>query len=75
MANERVRIEIGFHAGQALSLMVEQTAAEEIERALAGGQDGAIRVEAEDGAYTIALSKVVYVRRFAREGRLGFGNP
>ena len=25
MANERVRIEIGFHAGQALSLMVEQT--------------------------------------------------
>jgi len=75
VANERVRIEIGSHAGQALGLMVEQTAAEEIERGLAGGQDGAIRLEAEDGAYTIALSKVVYVKRFAREGRLGFGNP
>ncbi len=75
MASERVRVEIGFHAGQALSLMVEQRTAEEVERALADGKDGAICVEADDGVYTIALSKVVYVKRFAREGRLGFGNP
>jgi hypothetical protein len=72
---ERVRIEIGFYAGQALSLHVEEKAAEAVERALQGGQDGAIRIDAEDGAYTIALSKVVYIKRFAREGRLGFINP
>jgi len=29
--------------------------------------------EAEDGRYTIALRRVVYVKRFAREGRVGFG--
>jgi hypothetical protein len=74
MASERVRIEIGFYAGQALSLLVEQATAEEVEGALHAGQDGAIRVQAEDGTYTIALSKVVYLKRFAREGRLGFGN-
>ena len=75
MASERVRIEIGFYAGQALSLLVEQKSAEEIEAALAGGRDGALRLEAGDGVYTIALSKVVYLKRFAREGPLGFGNP
>ena len=72
---ERVRIEIGFYAGQALSLLVEQRAAEEVEKALSSGNDGAIHIEADDGAYTISLAKVVYVKRFAREGRLGFGNP
>jgi hypothetical protein len=75
VASDRVRIEIGFYAGQALSLLVEQRTAEEVENALSSGKDGAIHVEAEDGAYTIALGKVVYVKRFAREGRLGFGNP
>ena len=75
MASDRVRIEIGFYAGQALSLLVEQRTAEEVESALSSGRDGAIHVDAEDGAYTIALAKVVYIKRFAREGRLGFGNP
>ena len=37
MANERVRIEIGFHAGQALSLMVEQTA---VNRGMAEAMSG-----------------------------------
>ena len=75
MASERVRIEIGFYAGQALSLLVEQRTAEEVEKALVSGKDGAIHLDADDGAYTIALGKVVYVKRFAREARLGFGNP
>ena len=29
--------------------------------------------EAEDARYTIALRRVVYVKRFARESRVGFG--
>jgi len=72
---DRVRIEIGFYAGQTLSLHVEEKTAEAVERALQSCQEGAIRIDAEDGAYTVALSKVVYVKRFAREGRLGFTNP
>jgi hypothetical protein len=75
VADERVRVEIGFYAGQALSLLVEQETADKVENALSSGKDGAIHIDAEDGAYTIALGKVVYVKRFAREGRLGFSNP
>ena len=29
--------------------------------------------DADDGRYTIALRRVVYVKRFARESRVGFG--
>ena len=29
--------------------------------------------DADDGRCTIALRRVVYVKRFAREGRVGFG--
>ena len=30
------------------------------------------QIEAEDGRYTISLARVVYVKRFSREGRVGF---
>ena len=29
--------------------------------------------DAEDGRYTVSLRRIVYVKRFAREGRVGFG--
>jgi hypothetical protein len=70
---ERVRIEVGFDGGQVMSAFIEDSAADELERALADGQsDGAIKLEAEDGRYTLTLSRVVYVKRFSREGRVGF---
>jgi hypothetical protein len=36
--------------------------------------DGSVVLDAEDGRYTVPLARVVYLKRFAREGRLGFGN-
>jgi hypothetical protein len=70
---ERVRIEVGFDGGQIMSAFVEDATADELEQALADGrQDGAIKLEAEDGRYTLTLSRVVYVKRFSREGRVGF---
>ena len=39
----------------------------------AGTGDAALALEAEDGRYTIALQRVVYVKRYARESRVGFG--
>jgi hypothetical protein len=72
--NERVRIEIGFEGGQIMGAHVEVSAAEELERALnSGSADGAFQIEAEDGRYTLPLARIVYLKRFAREGRLGFG--
>jgi hypothetical protein len=70
---ERVRIEVGFEGGQVMSAFVENATADELEQALGAGQsDGAIKLEAEDGRYTLALARVVYVKRFSREGRVGF---
>ena len=72
MAEERVRIEIAFDGGQVLAVIVQAKASEALERALDQGSDGAFGLEAEDGLYTVALRKVVYVKRFTRESRVGF---
>lgn len=72
---ERVRIEVSFDGGQGLGALVEVSTAEDLERALASSSDGTFEFEAEDGHYTVMLRRVVFVKRFLREGRVGFGNP
>ena len=72
MAEERVRIEIAFDGGQIMGANVELSAVDALERALDEGRDGALGLEAEDGRYTVALRRVVYLKRFSREGRVGF---
>ena len=72
--NEHVRIEIGFDGSQIMSALVTPEAADELESALRARSDGAVVLDAEDGRYTVALGRVVYLKRFAREGRLGFGS-
>jgi hypothetical protein len=72
MAEPRVRIEIGFDGGQVMGAVVPSAAADELERALDQGSDGALPLEAEDGRYTVSLRRVVYVKRFTREARVGF---
>lgn len=70
--SERVRIEIGFEGGQIIGALVELSAAEELEQALDSSREGAFQIEAEDGRYTLPLARIVYLKRFAREGRVGF---
>ncbi len=73
MADARVRIEIAFDGGQVLAAFVPANAADELERALGqGGDDGSFALDAEDGRYTVSLRRVVYVKRFTREARVGF---
>ena len=50
---------------------VELAAADKLEQALDEGR-GSLALEAEDGRYTVSLARVVYVKRFSREGRVGF---
>jgi hypothetical protein len=74
MSNEHdTRIEIGFEGSQIMSALVTTPAADELETALSNGSNGTLALDAEDGRYTVALARVVYLKRFAREGRLGFG--
>lgn len=70
--DQRVRIEIGFDGGQVMSAYVETGTADELEQSLGAGADGSFQIEAEDGRYTVALARIVYVKRFSREGRVGF---
>jgi hypothetical protein len=72
MAEPRVRIEIAFDGGQVLAAFVPEAAAAELERALGEGGDGSFPLEAEDGRYTVSLRRVVYIKRFTREARVGF---
>jgi hypothetical protein len=72
MVDTRVRIEIAFDGGQVLAAFVPAQAADELERALGQAGDGSFALEAEDGRYTISLRRVVYVKRFTREARVGF---
>jgi hypothetical protein len=69
---DRLRIEIGFDGGQVMSAHVLISAADALEQALDGGSGGTVQLDAEDGRYTIPLSRIVYVKRYSREGRVGF---
>jgi hypothetical protein len=69
----RLRIEIGFDSGQVMAALVAADGADRLEQALAAGDEGAFQLEVEDGRYTIVLRRIVYVKRFAREARVGFG--
>ena len=73
-SEERIAVEIGFEGGQIMGARLTAAAADELEQALAARPDGALALEADDGRYTIALARVVYVKRFTREARLGFSS-
>jgi hypothetical protein len=73
VADERVQIEIGFAGSQIMLARVTAESAEALERALRAGSDGVTELDAEDGSYLVVLPKVVYVKRLARESRVGFG--
>jgi len=75
VADERIRIELVFDGGQVMGAYVEDSVADDLERAIGDSRNGAFALEADDGRYTISLQRVVYVKRFTREGRVGFSGP
>ncbi len=68
-----MRIEVAFDGGQIMGAFVEPETADQLERALAAGGETSLALDAEDGRYTVVLRKIVYVKRYARESRVGFG--
>ena len=70
----RIRLELAFEGAQALTVFVAPAIADELDRALADGSDGAFAFDAEDGRYTVALRKIVFAKRYGRESRVGFGS-
>lgn len=71
---DRVRLEIAFRSGQSLTVNVSTATADELEAALAKGSPDAVTFEADDGRYTAVIRMVAFVKRHARESRVGFGS-
>jgi hypothetical protein len=73
MADDSVRIEIGFEGGSVVTPLVTLASAEALERAVNASSEGSLQLDAEDGRYTVSVKRVVYVKLFAREAKVGFG--
>jgi hypothetical protein len=73
LAEPVVRIEVGFDGGQIMGALVTSDSADQLERAFQAGSATVLELAAEDGAYHVALGRIVYLTRFARESRVGFG--
>jgi hypothetical protein len=74
MADERVRIEVGFVSGNTIVAIVTSEHADELQQRLRDRADQVVELEGEDGTYHVAIPHVTYVKRLARESRVGFGN-
>jgi hypothetical protein len=72
VADDRIRIEVGFDGGQIMSALVAPDSADSLERALAAGGETSLALDAQDGRYVLKLDRIVYVKRFARDSRVGF---
>jgi len=70
---ESVRVEVAFEGGQIIAVNVAPETADAIERAVGAGAGGSLQVDTDDGRVTIVVPLVVYVKRLARDGRVGFG--
>ena len=76
MADERVRIELGFAGGQIVGSFVEPRSADDLEAALSSTGAGrpVVVLETEDGPLHVVVAHVAYYKRIVRAGRVGFGS-
>jgi hypothetical protein len=74
VAEDFVRVEIGFEGGQILSWLVTSDSADGLDLKLGAGSPGTHALQSQDGTITLALDRVVYVKRYAREARVGFAD-
>ncbi|HJR95540.1 MAG TPA: hypothetical protein VJ807_08890 [Gaiellaceae bacterium] len=74
MADDFIRVEIGFAGGQILSWLVTPDSADALDRNLGAGASSTLALDAQEGTVTLVLDRVLYVKRYARESRVGFAN-
>jgi len=74
MTDERVRLQIGFEGGTVMAVAVSQEEADALLRHLAAGGNGTVTLDDEDGSFVVVIPRVLFVKRFSRESRVGFGS-
>ena len=72
MADDFVRVEIGFAGGQILSWLINPASADALDRKVSAGGSGTVELDAQEGTVTVLLDQVQYVKRYSRESRVGF---
>ena len=70
---ESIRIEVAFEGGQIRGANVTVESADAIERAVAAGSGGSLQLDTDDGRVTVVIPQVAWVKRFARDAKVGFG--
>ena len=73
-ATKAQRVDIGFSGGQVLSVRMQESAYEELRKALdrAGDSAGWHELKTEDSELSLHLAQVVYVRLDTEKHRVGF---
>ena len=71
MADEQVRVEIGFDGGLIASMKLSAGQWSSFETVLRSGS-GTVELEADEATYFVDVAKVSYVRRESHVGRVGF---
>jgi len=76
LADERVRIELGFAGGQIVVSFVDAHSADTLEAALGGGSGSTpvVALDTEDGPLHVVVAHVAYYKRIVRAGRVGFSS-
>ena len=69
---ELVRVEIGFQSGDVLALRVSVAEADALDAALRARDDVVCELNAQDAGFLVVLERVLYVKRYSRETRVGF---
>jgi hypothetical protein len=70
--DDRLRIQIAFRGGQTLGAVVTPEAFDELKAGLAASE--LVEIEIDDGLLLVPPGSVAYVKRFARETSIGFGD-
>jgi hypothetical protein len=70
---DSVRVEVAFAGGPIIAANVSPASADALERALVSGSQGTHQLDTDDGRAAIVLDRVAYLKRFARDSRVGFG--
>lgn len=70
---DTVRIELAFEGGPIVAAIVKGADAAALEQAVVDGASGSLSLETDDGRLTVVVARVAYVKRFAREAKVGFG--
>ena len=71
---DSVRVEVAFTGGPTIAATVSPAGADALEHALAVRRAGGThQLDTDDGRVIVVLGNVAYLKRFARDSRVGFG--